>query len=811
VNQRDLQLSSESEELNQTARIISVLIWAMLGGFLFVFFTGVYFKDWKLIAVTISGCVLLIMTMLFLKRQHIQSISLALALIMLSSLTAIATVGQGIRDLAVLGFPIVLIFSGLTINRKFFRLCVGFSLVAVGWLVIGENYRWFVTVPFEGEAANWYLLIGVSLILLIGALAVDLLATNMRRNLDKAKLEIAERKRVEEALRESKAITISILESTSDLIWSVDPEKHGLQIYNRGLKDYFSKQRGLDIQVGMGPEDLFPPGNYVQQWHEYYQRALREGTYSTEYTAFERSVTLQLTFNLLEHDNQVFGISVFGKDISEQKQVEERILQSEKKYRELFQVNKDGIAIFLINQFGPPSTFVEVNVAAHKMLGYTEEEMLKLTPVMLEANTSLEKMRSRHLDLISKGVVSYETVLNHKDGHHVFTEFTSQVIQYEGKPAIMNIVRDVTERNQREKELQAIASLSAALRNAPTRTEMLPVIVEQIVVLLNCETVSVEIIDPLTGDAVTEAAKGTWEALIGRHQKSGTGINAIISQSGQSYITNDLKHDSHLAYPEWTQNNIHGGAGVPLIAQNKLIGYLWMGRTTEIAESEVRLLSSVANIAANAIHRATLYEQTQIDTAELKKAYDTTLEGWVNALELRDQETEGHARNVVQMTSELALALGFPENELEHIRRGALLHDIGKMGIPDSVLLKPGTLNDREWEIMRRHPEYAYKLLEPIEYLRPVLDIPYCHHEKWDGSGYPRGLKGEEIPLSARVFAIVDVWDALMSDRPYRKAWSHEQSMKHIQGQAGKHFDPKVVAAFLAMMDGQIQSKTPSP
>ncbi len=143
--------------------------------------------------------------------------------------------------------------------------------------------------------------------------------------------------------------------------------------------------------------------------------------------------------------------------------------------------------------------------------------------------------------------------------------------------------------------------------------------------------------------------------------------------------------------------------------------------------------------------------------------------------------------------------MGISENELEHVRRGALLHDIGKMGIPDSVLLKPGTLNEREWEIMRRHPEYAYNLLQPIEYLHPALDIPYCHHEKWDGSGYPRGLKGEAIPLVARIFAIVDVWDALLSDRPYRKAWSKEQAHKYLHDQAGKHFDPQVVSAFLEM------------
>jgi putative nucleotidyltransferase with HDIG domain len=169
-------------------------------------------------------------------------------------------------------------------------------------------------------------------------------------------------------------------------------------------------------------------------------------------------------------------------------------------------------------------------------------------------------------------------------------------------------------------------------------------------------------------------------------------------------------------------------------------------------------------------------------------------------LDLRDKETEGHSRRVTEMTTRLAQDLGMTNGEIGHLRRGALLHDIGKMGIPDSILLKPGPLSDEEWEIMRQHPIYAYELLLPINFLRPALDIPYCHHEKWDGTGYPRGLKGEEIPIEGRIFGIVDVWDALISERPYRPAWQHEKAIDDIKEQSGKHFDPKVVEAFLNLM-----------
>lgn len=182
---------------------------------------------------------------------------------------------------------------------------------------------------------------------------------------------------------------------------------------------------------------------------------------------------------------------------------------------------------------------------------------------------------------------------------------------------------------------------------------------------------------------------------------------------------------------------------------------------------------------------------------DLTDAYDETIEGWSRALDLRDKETELHTQRVTEITMRLAQAVGMDEETLVHVRRGALLHDIGKMGVPDHILLKPGPLTDEEWSIMRQHPVHAYRLLFPIEYLRPALDIPYSHHEKWDGTGYPRQLKADEIPLAARIFAIADVWDALSSDRPYRPACPESQVLEYIRGKSGTHFDPHLVEIFL--------------
>lgn len=184
----------------------------------------------------------------------------------------------------------------------------------------------------------------------------------------------------------------------------------------------------------------------------------------------------------------------------------------------------------------------------------------------------------------------------------------------------------------------------------------------------------------------------------------------------------------------------------------------------------------------------------------LEEAYDLTLTGWGQALEIRDHETGGHSQRVVEMTLALAERMGIRRNQLDHIRRGVLLHDIGKMGVPDAILLKKGKLSEAEKVIVKQHPVYARNMLENIPFLKPAMDIPYCHHERWNGGGYPKGLSGEEIPLAARIFAVVDVWDALTTDRPYRTAWSHAKAREYIRAQSGVQFDPRVVEAFLKLV-----------
>ena len=245
---------------------------------------------------------------------------------------------------------------------------------------------------------------------------------------------------------------------------------------------------------------------------------------------------------------------------------------------------------------------------------------------------------------------------------------------------------------------------------------------------------------------------------------------------------------------------------VPLIAKGQVKGVLDIFNRSLLNPDQewFNFLETLGVQAAIAIDNASLLDDLHRSNTELRQAYDTTLEGWSKALDLRDKETEGHTQRVVDVTLQIAKMLGVSDEAQTHIRRGALLHDIGKMGIPDSILLKPGPLSDDEWVIMHMHPVYAYQLLHPIKHLRPALDIPYCHHEHWDGSGYPRGLKGDDIPIAGRIFAVVDVWDALTSDRPYRKAWTAKKAIDYIRSQRGKYFDPEIVDIFLSLIKNEL-------
>jgi len=357
--------------------------------------------------------------------------------------------------------------------------------------------------------------------------------------------------------------------------------------------------------------------------------------------------------------------------------------------------------------------------------------------------------------------------------------------------------------NQLER-LEALREIDIAISSSLDLRLTLRTVLEQVIKQLGVDAADVLLVKPGTGYLDHIASQGFRMPTI-----KTTSLRLGEGLAGKAAINREIIHieDLNNARDEFLRQNLVAGEGfvsyfvVPLVAKGEVKGVLEIFHRSLLTPSLewLNFLDALGWQTAIAIDNALLFEDLQRSNANLLMSYDATIEGWSRALDLRDKETEGHTERVTKVTLELAKSMGIPEERLVHIWRGSMLHDIGKMGVRDDILLKPGKLTDEEWEMMRKHAQFAYDMLKPINYLRDALNIPYYHHERWDGSGYPHGLKGEMIPLDARIFAVVDVWDALSNDRPYRPAWPKEKVIQYIKEKSGKHFDPQVVEKFLAL------------
>ncbi|MBK9924976.1 MAG: GAF domain-containing protein [Anaerolineales bacterium] len=371
--------------------------------------------------------------------------------------------------------------------------------------------------------------------------------------------------------------------------------------------------------------------------------------------------------------------------------------------------------------------------------------------------------------------------------------------------AIIN-TRLYNDSTRRLEHLQALRAIDITIASKHDLQESLKVVIDQITEQLKVDAAAILLVNKDKDQLEFGVSHGFKNSTVQYTTlRLGEGMAGRAAQQRQVIYIPDIKRDPQglVNASELTNGGFNSYYATPLIAQGEVKGVLEIFHRSRISpDSEwLSFLEMLAGQATIAIESATLFENLQHTNEELLKAYDATIEGWSHALDLRDKETEGHTLRVTELTVELARAFGFNGKELTYVRWGSLLHDIGKMGVPDHILFKEDQLTDEEWNIMRQHPIHAHNMLRPIQYLRSALDIPYCHHEKWDGTGYPRGLKGEEIPLAARIFAIVDIWDALTSDRPYRAAWSHEKTLAYIQEKIGSHFDPHVAEVFIKLMN----------
>jgi response regulator RpfG family c-di-GMP phosphodiesterase len=365
-------------------------------------------------------------------------------------------------------------------------------------------------------------------------------------------------------------------------------------------------------------------------------------------------------------------------------------------------------------------------------------------------------------------------------------------------------LREQTERRLRQ--LQALHTIDRAISSSFDLRPILNTVINQTILQLNVDAVDVLLYHPHLQMLEYVVGQGFRTRAIEQ-----TRLRLGECFSGRAAYERRTMHVSNL--PEaggiFTRASALRAEGfmefyaVPLIAKGQVKGVMEVFHRSSLPKTAewIEFLETLAGQAAITIDQTQLFEDLQRANLELVIAYDATIEGWARAMDLRDRETESHTERVTELTISLARLFGIRDSEIAHIRRGALLHDIGKIGVPDQILLKEGALTAEEWKIMRRHPQFAYDMLQPIRYLRQSLDIPYSHHEKWDGTGYPRGLKGGQIPLVARIFAVADVWDAITSDRPYRKALTNAEALAYIQEQSGRHFDPQVVEAFLKLVE----------
>lgn len=389
-----------------------------------------------------------------------------------------------------------------------------------------------------------------------------------------------------------------------------------------------------------------------------------------------------------------------------------------------------------------------------------------------------------------------------------------------GNPILSAVIQDVTRVSQsllkleqsvddhmklRESQLEALMGVGQVINSSLGLDRVLEEVMDALIALMRAERGFLMLRKP-SGELAVAIARGIAHVNLDEDafKPSRTVVRKAVDSRAPVLTTNaqeDPRFGSQMSVAAYQLRSI---LCAPLNLKNELIGVLYVdnrARAGIFHESDISLIAAFANQAAVAIDNARLFEDLQRSNRELEKAYQATLEGWVRALDLRDKETEGHTQRVTILTQRLARSMGVDEDALVHIRRGALLHDIGKMAIPDGILLKAGPLTDDERQLIQKHPVYAYEMLSPIDFLLPAIDIPYCHHEKWDGTGYPRGLKGKDIPFAARIFPVIDVWDALISNRPYRKALPRDEVRQRIAADSGKHFDPRVVEAFLAMED----------
>ncbi len=611
-----------------------------------------------------------------------------------------------------------------------------------------------------------------------------------------------------------------ILQNSAESIISIN-ERHEIIIFNKAAESTF----GYTPQEVLGkPMDILIPDR-IASLHRQYVKDFAALPETSRQIKHRQSLVakrkdgsefpVEIGLSKLVADNCVIFTAMI-LDITDRKQAEKKLLEG----KALLDKSQE-IAHVGSWEYDLDSNQLICSDEVYRIFGMRPQEYAGTYEAFLEAihPEDKETVNNAYSGSLRAGGESYE--IRHRIVHRHTGEVRNvhekwEHIQDESGRIVrsIGIVQDITERKRAEEKIQEKVEQLTTLREVDqliaTTFDVkmsMRVLLSHAIKLLAVDAAALLLLNPVLGvleysvgigfrtNAIQATSVRLGKSLAGRValERQIIQIRNLVDENANPFITSYFKDEDFVSY-----------IGSPLIVKGKVIGVLELFRRS-FAERDgdwMDFFNILAGQVAIMIDDAQLFNDLQVSNVELSLAYDETIEGWSRALDLRDKETEGHTQRVTDLTVKLARQIGFPNDELVHIRRGALLHDIGKLGVPDHILLKSEALSEIEWEIMKKHPGFAYELLLPIRYLRSAaIDIPYCHHEKWDGSGYPRGLQGEEIPLSARIFAVVDVWDAITSDRRYRPAWTKEKALDYLQEQSGKHFDPHVVNMFLKVIE----------
>lgn len=519
------------------------------------------------------------------------------------------------------------------------------------------------------------------------------------------------------------------------------------------------------------------------------------------------------TIALTDPRGRITGYVSVGRDITERRQAEEALRENERLLSESQRIGHIGSWSYDLL-----TDSIQFSDEMYRLLDVLQRELPHTGEGFLNLIYQLDHPAAiQWLEAIRSGRQPSELTFRifRKNGELRYIQCRGAItFDSSGKPVrFVGMAQDVTEiklaeiqiRQQLER-LSALRKIDQAIASSFDLRLTLITLISEVKTQLQVDAADILLLNP--AEQVLEYAVGQGFRT---HEVETARVPIAKSHSGRAVQERRLiKIENLKGQPAdpffatlFAAENFVSYYGVPLIVKGSVEGVLEVFHRTPLHPYPewLEFLNILAGQAGLAIDNVTLFENLQASNRELIRAYDTTIEGWSRALDLRDKETKGHTQRVAEMTMHLARTFAFSEEQLLHIRWGALLHDIGKMGVPDHILLKPEPLTEEEWMIMRKHAQYAYDLLRPITFLAPALEIPYSHHEKWDGTGYPRGLTGEDIPLAARLFTVVDVWDALTSERPYRPAWSAAEALAYLREQSGKHFDPEVVTAFLKLIE----------